>query len=185
LERDLKDAIRQSMEARRPGFALKPTELRLDLRAWPKVGAVDLAIAVPECLPVLVELKWGAGTLYNCAWDAAKLALALGERSASRALMVAGAPESDWSSRALGSELFTDSSWETASFMERHASGFAKWRHEVATRPASLPSAFRSHSRAKQPLQIDDQPWEIRVAEITLGQDWSSVDIDEDGRVSP
>lgn len=184
-ERDLKDAVQLALDGRLTGLTVEPTELKVDLEGWPNVGTVDLAVAVPDGLPVLVELKWGAGTLYNCAWDATKLALAVGERSASLALMVAGAPASDWSSGALGSELFAESAWNIAAFMERHASGFAKWRREVATRPTRLPSAFRSHLRASQVLQIYDQPWEIRMAEITLDPGWASVNIDDNGRALP
>jgi len=148
-ERDLKDAVQLALDGRLTGLTVEPTELKVDLEGWPNVGTVDLAIAVPDGLPVLVELKWGAGTLYNCAWDATKLALAVGECSASLALMVAGAPASDWSSGALGSELFAESAWNIAAFMERHASGFAKWRREVAThlrdfRPRSAPTCAQA-----------------------------------------
>jgi len=183
-ERDLKQVVRESLHGSLTGLTLSPIEHKLTLEGWPNLGPVDVAIEAPERPPLLVELKWGAGTLFNCAWDAVKLALASAEHAASLAFMVAGAPASDWSSGTLGSELFADSSWDTAEFMKRHASGFAKWRRDVKTRPSRLPSAFRSHSCGSQPLTIQDQPWEIRMVEIGVDPGCSSVDIDQYGRVS-
>lgn len=184
-ERDLQELVRESLYGLLRELTLSPIEHKLTLDGWPKVGPVDVAIEVQERPPVLVELKWGAGTLFNCAWDAVKLALASAEHEASLAFMVAGAPASDWSSGSLGSELFADSSWDTAGFMERHASGFAKWRRDVNTRPCRLPSAFRSRARASQTLTIQGQPWEIKMVEIRVDPGCSSVDLDQDGRVSP
>jgi hypothetical protein len=98
VERDLKRELRASLSGRLEGLA--PTERPLNLKGWPKVGGVDMAIDIPNDLPVLIELKWGAETLYNCAWDAIKLALALDEGESAAAYMVAGAPMSEWSSGA-------------------------------------------------------------------------------------
>ncbi len=181
VERDLKRELRASLNQRLAGLTLESTEHKLSLKGWPKVGTVDLAIDVPSALPVLIELKWGAGTLYNCAWDAVKLALALGEGATNAAYMVAGAPVSEWSSGVPGSELFADEDWNTTAFMERHALGFAKWRREVATRPQRLPDEFRSDLDQMCSLQIGGAPWELRSVAISLmsGSGW--VDIDDEG----
>jgi hypothetical protein len=163
------------------GLVLEPTEHSLTLNAWPKVGGVDLAIDVPSGSPVLIELKWGAGTLYNCAWDAVKLATALGEHAASAAFMVAGAPTSDWSPGTPGSDLFADADWDTTDFMERHASSFASWRQEVTTRPKMLPAAFCTSRATKCPVPIEGAQWDLRCVEIALPSGSGWVVIDSDG----
>ena len=185
LEKDLKHALQASLEEKLAGLELEPTEHQLDLEGWPKVGNVDLAIAVPDDLPILIELKWGAETLYNCAWDAVKLALALSEGATRLAYLVAGGPVSEWSAGVPGSELFgVDTEWITAEFMGRHASGFAKWRREVETRPRRLPDTFRSVGHEPVPVQIDGGRWELRWAEIVLASSTNSVEIDNESQVS-
>lgn len=183
VESDLKAALRESLDGRLRGMTLEPGEHSVSLDDWPKVGAVDLAIDLPDDHPVLIELKWGRGTLYNCAWDAAKLALAVARGVTNAAFMIAGAPSSEWSGKVLGSELFADASWETSDFMDRHASGFAKWRGEVETRPAVLPARFSSRERAAHVFQVHGEPWEIRMAQISTAPVW--VLVSEDGRVGP
>lgn len=180
-ELDLKRELRLSM--REAGPDVPATEHKVRLTGWPGVGAADIAL-LGQGPPVLIELKWGTGTLYNCAWDAAKLACALHEGAASACFMVAGAPISGWSS-AIGFELFADGEWETPAFMQRHAAGFAKWRSEVKTRPRQLPITFRSNAEASRPLSIRGAHWELKTAEIIVTPGSPTVSIDVEGHVLP
>lgn len=81
---------------------------RLSLDGWPGVGPVDLTIRLGEdsVAAAFVELKWGGGTLWNCVWDVAKLALAVRQGAARSGYLVAGAPTSEWEKPVRGAELF-------------------------------------------------------------------------------
>lgn len=127
-------------------------------------GAVDLVVDSDEG-PVWVELKWAKsyGTLFNCVWDAAKLAGAVRAGAAVGGYLVAGAPASEWEKDHPYQGLFTFHSWEDGSIV----TSFAKdWRGWLEENPDTFPSEI------VDPIQIlpvgfvrggpDD--WEIRVA---------------------
>lgn len=82
--------------------------LSVKFAEWPGVGPVDVALLDPDGAPAgFVELKWGAGTLYNCVWDVEKMAVAVACAHAAAAFLVAGAPAAHWEASD-GSELFQD-----------------------------------------------------------------------------
>jgi hypothetical protein len=78
--------------------AAASTQHRVKFAEWPGVGSVDVALSIqgPNATTMeLFELKWGAGTLYNCVWDLPKMALAVALSQCARAYLIAGAPEDD------------------------------------------------------------------------------------------
>lgn len=110
--------------------AVPGAEHRLTLAGFPNVGPVDLAVlGTDDQLPeALIELKWGGGSLFNCIWDLPKLALAMRVGAARSAWLIAGAPESSWSTCERGTELFLGGSWETERFMDEYADLFDYWQ---------------------------------------------------------
>ena len=191
-ESDLKRELRASLESRLGALTMRDAEGEVDLKGWPGVGRVDLVIDASDGDPSFVELKFGAGTLYNCAWDATKLALSLGEGATRNAYMVAGAPLSDWSASVLGSEFFGGETgapemveWETAQVLERYESEFAFWREDLKTRPRRLPNRFDTTCFISAPMTIEDEPWELRWSAIDLTRTDGWIEIDENGVMSP
>ncbi len=183
FERELAQRVRRKL----PDGAVLTTQDEIKLRGWPGVGPVDMTLRVPGWQPFLVELKWGAGSLYNCAWDALKLATALAEGvTVATADLIAGAPQASWEKGELGAELFAETEdWDTREFLERHAENFAYWRGEVNTRPRLVPERFSVDvaEDASFPLQIDGVEWEIRSAAVTLTLKCAWLAIDEDGQI--
>jgi hypothetical protein len=129
FERELSEAVRAELPS---GAVLATQDREVKLLGWPGVGPVDMTLRVPGWPPYLVELKWGAGSLYNCAWDALKLATALAEgATTATAILMAGAPLTSWQKGEPGAELFAETEdWDTRAFLERHAENFAFWRGE-------------------------------------------------------
>lgn len=181
-ERVLKRCLRTSLES--AGLRPVPSEFSIRLVGWPGVGGVDVAIGPADELPTVVELKWGSGTLYNCAWDALKLALALREAVVARAFIVAGAPVDDWSGPTLGSELFATRGWDTEAFLSDHAASFAKWRRDVKTRPVRVPDAFETGYLTTVRLTVEGAPCEIRCGEVRASACGGWTQLDEEGRVT-
>lgn len=166
-ERELEDVLCAELGQRAPGVVSR--QVRLDLGGWRGVGSCDLAVLSDERDALtLLELKWGQGTLYNCAWDAAKLAAALSEGAGCRAYLVAGAPDADWKSEQPGAELFESSQWSTAAFFKRYAREFAFWRGEVKTRPEILPATFSTASLCSFDIEIDARHWQLRCASVAV-----------------
>ncbi len=164
-------------------------QYRLGLDGWPGVGPADIAIPLPESPPLLLELKWGKGTLYNCAWDALKLATALAVGATEKAFMLAGAPAGEWASGAEGAELFGKDAvdWDVQEFIARHASGFAEWRRAVQTRPRRVPDNFSTDTYGPDgvwTLTVEGEPWELRCAELALTLTSGWIELDEEGQTS-
>lgn len=69
-ERELEEVLCAELGQRAPGVVSR--QVRLDLGGWRGVGSCDLTVLSDKRDALtLLELKWGQGTLYNCAWDAA------------------------------------------------------------------------------------------------------------------
>lgn len=176
-EREFEDALLVSYAAEDlPGSITRQTRLSLD--GFRGVGNCDVAIATSDQeQPILVELKWGAGTLYNCAWDTVKLSLALAEGAASGAYLVAGAPQTDWDSGQRGSALFDACQWKAEAFMHFYAKEFASWRKEVTARPELLPDRFSLDPLPRIDFDLEGDCWSLRASRISLsGQGLAPVD---------
>ena len=149
------------------------------------MGGVDVAVDVPDEAPILIELKWGAGNLYNCAWDARQArprlkrgrgfegvrryaGAPLGGLAApwrlppGRSLLPIGTPRRSW----IGMQ--TD---------------FAGWRAAVTTRPTRLPDEFSTERVHLTRLLVDGAEWEIRCAEVFFGSA-ELLEVDEGGVVT-
>lgn len=72
LKQHFKRALRDGADRLRADVEISTVEYALKFAEWPGVGGVDvwLTLAGPTSRSVFFELKWGAGTLYNCIWDA-------------------------------------------------------------------------------------------------------------------
>jgi hypothetical protein len=110
----------------------------------------------------LIEAKLGGGSLWNCAWDLAKLAVCSAEGIAPYGALVAAASSWDWDGRARGVELFEPRSWELAAFLRRFAREFAFWRADVANWPRSLPAEWRTFDFEPARFSLAGEPWELR-----------------------
>ena len=129
-------------------------------------GGVDLVVDSDDG-DVWVELKWAKsyGTLFNCLWDAAKLAGAVRSGAAVAGYLVAGAPAAEWEKDHPYGGLFTFHTWEGGSIVREFAKDWRGWRDE---NPSTFPT------EVVDPIQIlpigfvrggaDD--WEIRVARV-------------------
>ena len=169
------------------GYAASPLSVRrghpVDFAEWqPKIGPVDVVVVAKDVLPspAFLELKWGEGTLYNCVWDAAKMAVAVADGHAARAFLVAGAPESDWTTPvADGAELFDGGTWPAPYLLATYAKWWKKWRVEVKTRPQSIPSQLETAVVASAQMVIADTPWRLRAVEVLVGTGtpWHAVPV--------
>jgi hypothetical protein len=124
--------------------------LSINVPDWPGVGPVDLSLLNADGSPAaFLELKWGAGTLYNCVWDLPKMAVALARGLAPCAYLVAGAPAAEWEGGE-GSELFGSADWAASELLTRYAHLWKFWRKEVKTH-CGFPPRCRppSSSRAR------------------------------------
>jgi hypothetical protein len=185
-ESSLEAELVEQMNRELPTGLVAVKQRELLLAGWPGVGPVDLAVPITGVAPVLVELKWGRGALFNCAWDALKLATALAEGATHKAFLLAGAPASEWASGPAGSEFFGEDAedWDVREFMSRHASGFKKWRREVRTRPRRVPDNFSSDPAGGWKLVVGGEPWELRWCELMLTLTSGWVEVDDEGRLS-
>ena len=129
-------------------------------------GGVDIVVDSDDG-DVWIELKWAKsfGTLFNCLWDAAKLAGAVRAGAAAGGYLVAGAPASEWEKDHPYHGLFNFHSWEDGAIVKDFVKDWRGWREENQnTFPAEV----------VDPIQIlpfgfvrggpDD--WEIRVARV-------------------
>jgi hypothetical protein len=148
----------------------------LKLAEWPGVGPVDLSLLNGEGSPVaFLELKWGAGTLYNCVWDLPKMAVAVARQLAPRAYLVAGAPAADWEG-AEGSELFGSAAWAASELLTRYAHLFEFFRKEVATHPLRLPTAMSTRDVATAAMNVHGGDWQLRCVEVAADhREWIPV----------
>jgi hypothetical protein len=187
IERDLERELVAALSAHATGFQVS-AQHPITMDGWRQARPVDVAITIPDAPPILIELKCGKGTLYNCAWDAVKLALALAEGKTRRfAYLIAAAPASDWQGEVEGSEIFTlGEDWRAEEFLERYAKHFDFWRVDVPTTgPRRLPERFHTFEFEEiETFEVEGQPWEIHTGAVTLTVECGWVDIDADGRAS-
>ncbi|HET9153935.1 MAG TPA: hypothetical protein VFN85_07450 [Solirubrobacterales bacterium] len=164
-ERELEESLVARLGESLPGSVSR--QARLNLEGWRGVGNCDVVVVSNDGnAPNLLELKWGAGTLYNCIWDAAKLATALHEGAARRAYLVAGAPASDWQSGQRGAELFGSKLWDVPEFMDHYRREFAYWKGDVNTHPEILPRSFSTKSLCSIDAEIEGHQWQLRCARV-------------------
>jgi uncharacterized protein len=151
-------------------FAVKEN-LSLKLVDWPGVGPVDVSILKSGTPAALLELKWGAGTLYNCVWDLTKMATAIRRGTSRSAYLLAGAPREDWAA-ALGSELFEGDEWLLLRRYEKH---WTFWRKDVKTRPLHLPAVVLTRSVLSVTLA---NGFELRCVEVLVPTDeWIDLEV--------
>lgn len=130
-------------------------------------GGVDMVVDSDEG-NVWIELKWAKsyGTLFNCLWDAAKLAGAVRAGAAAGGYLVAGGPASEWEKDHPYHGLFNFHTWEDGAIVKNFAKDWQGWLDENEN---TFPT------EVVDPIQIlpvgyvrggpDD--WEIRVARVT------------------
>jgi hypothetical protein len=183
-EQELEDALVASYRAEAIPRSSIARQVPLSLKGFQGVGNCDVGVSLDdEGLPILLELKWGVGKLYNCAWDAVKLALALCEKAASEAYLIAGAPLTDWESAQRGSELFSSQEWGTSDFIAFYAKEFAFWRSDVKTRPEILPERFAVSKVSQADLKVAGAGWSLRSSRVSM-QGSGVVSVDENGSVN-
>lgn len=176
-ERELEESLVARLAESLPGSVSR--QARLNLAGWRGVGNCDVAVVSDDGkAPNLLELKWGAGTLYNCIWDAAKLATALHERAAHRAYLVAGAPATDWQSGQRGAELFGSKRWDVPEFMDHYRREFAFWKGAVKTHPEILPRSFSTESLCSIDGEIEGHQWQLRCA-LVVTTNGGTVRVDD------
>lgn len=150
-----------------PGWASVSRERSSALKFWPGVGPVDLVLETAASQPLaLLEVKWMA--LENCAWDMAKLALALHEGVAETAYLIAGAPQEMWDEGDRGAQLFDARSWRADTLLDRFEGEFGFWRNDVKTHPRMLPCWWTVTDESYVPAVIDAEPWELRCVRIEI-----------------
>jgi len=177
-ERDLERVLVVALgEVTRP--FLVSTGHRVDFVEWqPRVGPVDVVLKAKGSAPhAFIELKWGARTLYNCIWDAAKMAAAIAACHVERAFLVAGAPAAEFEV-GHGREFLGDGSWHALAdcFQAGYIPYWKKWWHEVKTRPQSLPAEFETGVVAAEAMTIAGDPWVLRASEVRVtGASWTAV----------
>jgi hypothetical protein len=148
------------------GLAVRDTQLPVGKMLAPKfpgLGGVDLTIEREGSPQTLIELKLGTDTLWNCAWDLAKLALALRQGIAERAFMVGGAPVARWDRERQGPELFAPYRWPTEVFLARYRNCFRLWQ---PPQPKRLPSELRVEAIDRVEFESGGERWEMRVIEV-------------------
>lgn len=164
-ERELEMALEAALRAR----GLEPRrQFPLDLKdAWSgRVGGVDLALAVNDGSPILLELKWDRTSLAACAWDSMKLAAALRAGEGQRAFLVAGSPDAAGELR--GDELLEDGELDPAGLRRRYANEFDFWKRDVKNHPLRIPARWRIRARGSASLDYGGSPWRLRLAELEL-----------------
>ncbi len=174
LENGLLEKLGDTHKARKQINLKKSAERPAVLNGWPGVGSLDLELQTPTGT-AWAELKWAksADYLYNCLWDAAKLATAVREGAADTGYLVAGAPVSAWTEEIDYAKVFEFSGFEKGSitnFNERFASRWDGWRRENAnTYPSEIadPVCTWPEGQVSSANPHGFEPWIIRVARVT------------------
>lgn len=165
------------------GLQVRETQLQVgrELSAdFPGLGGVDLTLEQADGPIALIELKLGRDTLWNCAWDLAKLSLCLRHGIAQRAFMIGAAPMESWQRERQGPGLFeAPGEWDTAAFLEQYANCFRLWK----SAPHRLPSRLRSRRIDSVKFTNSGVDYLMTIVEVLAdGAGW--VEIDGDLRAS-
>ena len=177
-ERDLESVFVVALrEVAQP--ILPSTGHPVDFAEWqPRVGRVDVVLKAKSAPPhAFIELKWGAGTLYNCIWDTAKMAAAIAGSHVERGFLVAGARTAEFDA-ADGCEFFTDGTWDPLAhlFQDAYRPHWKKWWHEVKTRPQLLPTVIETRTVASAAMTIAGAAWTLAASEVRVtGTGWTQV----------
>lgn len=174
LENGLAEKLRETHGARKQVNLKQTADKAAAIRGWPGVGGLDLELQVSDGT-AWAELKWAksADYLYNCLWDAAKLATAVREGAADTGYLVAGAPASAWMRQIDYAKVFDFSGFENGSitnYNKRFASCWDGWRRENAnTYPIEIadPVCTWPEGQVSSPNPNGSEPWIIRVARVT------------------
>jgi hypothetical protein len=138
------------------------------LAHWRKPYAIDTTAVLSDRETLAIELKWGSGSLYNCAWDLAKLAVVVCEEVAPHAYLVAAAPAHDWA-EASGAELFADRAWTPQQLGDHFRKHFNFWAKDVPTTgPIEVPAVFNTESVAVARVPSWSGDWSVRAARVTV-----------------
>lgn len=159
-----------------PNFAVS-------LEEWPNVGPVDVALLEDGGVRwAFLELKWGRGTLYNCIWDLAKMAVAVAGGASGSAYLIAGAPAEDWA-ESDGAELFASGTTRLVDLFEHYPSHWKKWCREVKTHPRFLPHLIGRTQLSAVPVRVRDEEWELRCVRVSpaagSGKWWSVAPVEK------
>jgi hypothetical protein len=129
---------------------------------------VDVALAWPGRLPVLLELKCGHGVnaAGECVWEAAKLAFALQCAKTTDAYLLAGAPVSDWRRPIRGAELFATGQHDIALLRVLYGDSWRQWENRNDPQPTELPRSFHTESIHSAGLEVGGTEWEVRLAAV-------------------
>ena len=151
---------------------------------WPGVGPVDVALVEPDgTRRAFLELKWGAGTLYNCIWDLAKMATAVTIPEAATAFLIAGAPDTDWAG-ADGAECFSSGTHSLVELFEQYPKHWRFWLNDVKTHPAHLPRLVSTTQVAAVPVEVRGEAWTIRCVNVAAAADtgrwWTVGPVEEE-----
>ena len=139
---------------------------------FPGLGGVDLTLERGERPAALIELKFGADTLWNSVWDLCKLALAIRKGVSRRAFMVGGAPLPSWQNERQGPDLFEDADYSTESLLEGYANCFRQWD----SAPVRLPSGIGVGLIDTVTFKSGDETYEMRLVEVfDRESDWLRI----------
>lgn len=122
-EEELRQALRTSLQDRLPVPLTAADPRSIKLSRFQGVGPFDLSVLDEMERPIaLAELKWSTSLprdkIYEAAWDAIKLALAINEHSPDRAWLITGAPATAWS-RSEAADLFAEGLVDVAELWRR------------------------------------------------------------------
>ena len=151
------------------GDARRQINIKGVLRGWPGVGDLDIELG-GKTAPTWVELKWAkqAGTLFNCLWDAGKLAQALREGRARYGYLVAGAPVAEWQKATPYSKLLLGvSCHHDATLVTEYLKPWSDWlRENPNTFPIEMPTPVMTLPIGRVALDSAGEPWQIHVARV-------------------
>ena len=179
IERDMEKVLAAELTASIAARGLAMTVKvghSIKLVEWPGVGPVDLSLrSVEGSSAAFLELKWGAGNLYNCVWDLAKMAAALARQLAPRAFLVAGAPAADWEGGE-GSALFGSQTWQAADLLDSYAKRWKFWRGDVKTHPLRLPASMSTRHVVTAAMSVYGGVWQLRCVDVAADDpEWMLV----------
>lgn len=169
------------------------TQVRYRSPNWqPNPGGVDLEVTwrrrdgSAHC--VWAEVKWASMNLSNCAWDVAKMGLAVREGLCDEAYLVAGCLHDSWAGPpVVGREFLGNGEWDTArDVLHAHHTNWLFWKKEVETRPLALPAVITTRERyGSRPITLaNGDRWSVIVAKVEApGTEWIDVDERRVGRV--